>query len=182
MFLFFAFAEVATIVGVVGTSGAVRVALTSFVIAFPTLVAAAFFLLLFFRAPVIYAPSDPRSAEDAAKFMAASRETFAQVTASTSDARAKVKQIEVHGNPDQFKLLFKAQSPTWMKSTKAMQVLGGCVVQVTSEHAVAGGGVNAAEALVFVPGVVVKGSGSKEEGSFLAPADEVTDPGRASGA
>ena len=53
-----------------------------------------------------------------------------------SDARVNVKDIRVVGNVDMFRLLCKASSDTegWMKSTKACEVPGGCVVQVTTQQ------------------------------------------------
>ena len=67
-----------------------------------------------------------------------------------SGARKNVKDIQIFGNGDQFKLLSKASSANegWMKSTKAMEVPGGCVVQVTTQQ-----GEHVAEAVCFVPGV-----------------------------
>ena len=51
-----------------------------------------------------------------------------------------------------FTLLCKASSKSqgWMKSAKAMQVPNGCVVQVTTQQ-----GDNVAEALTYVPGVMI---------------------------
>ncbi len=72
---------------------------------------------------------------------------------SVEDAQAgKVPDIKVIGDGNQFQLLSKASSKgqQWMKSTKAMEVPGGCVVQVTTQH-----GKSIAEALTYVPGVVV---------------------------
>ena len=74
-----------------------------------------------------------------------------------SGARQNVKDILVVGNGDMFRLLCKASSQAegWMKSTKAMEVPGGCVVQVTT-HQRNHDGTNAiAEALTFVPGVKI---------------------------
>ena len=75
-----------------------------------------------------------------------------------SDARQNVKDIQVVGNPDLFRLLFKASSQAegWMKSTKAMVVPGGCVVQVTTQQRNPDGSYAVAEALTFVPGVTVE--------------------------
>lgn len=72
----------------------------------------------------------------------------------TADAKAKTSDVKVTGNPDIWELLCKASSKSggWMKSTKAMTVPGGCVVQVTTQQ-----GDNVAEALCFVPGVRVLG-------------------------
>lgn len=71
---------------------------------------------------------------------------------SVEDAKAKVSDIQVVGNGDTFALLCKASSKSqgWMKSAKAMEVPGGCVVQVTTQQ-----GGNVAEALAFVPGVKI---------------------------
>lgn len=72
---------------------------------------------------------------------------------SVDDAKSgKVNDIVVVGNGDMFKLLCKASSKSqgWMKSCKAMEVPGGCVVQVTTQQ-----GNNVAEALTFVPGAIV---------------------------
>jgi len=66
-------------------------------------------------------------------------------------ARSNVADIVIFGE-DQFKLLSKASSKAegWMKSTKAMATPVGCVVQVTTQQ-----GDNVAEAVTFVPGVVI---------------------------
>lgn len=74
-----------------------------------------------------------------------------------SGARQNVKDIKVVGNGDMFKLLCKASSEKegWMKSTKAMEVPGGCVVQVTTQQRGIDGTYAVAEALTFVPGVCV---------------------------
>lgn len=42
-----------------------------------------------------------------------------------------------------------------MKSTKAMQVPGGCVVQVTTQQKNPDGSYSVAEALTYVPGVKI---------------------------
>lgn len=71
---------------------------------------------------------------------------------SIEDAATKVSDIKVVGNGNMFQLLCKASSKDqgWMKSTKAMEVPGGCVVQSSTQQ-----GDNVAEALVFVPGVKI---------------------------
>jgi hypothetical protein len=69
-----------------------------------------------------------------------------------------LEQPKLTGNPDQFQLLFKFQSNSEgiMKSTKAMQVSGGCIVQVTTERWIPPDGPWAvAEALTFVPNMTV---------------------------
>lgn len=74
-----------------------------------------------------------------------------------SGARQNVKDIQVVGDGDMFALLYKASSQNegWMKSTKAMEVPGGCVVQVTTQQRNADGSYAVAEALTFVPGVKI---------------------------
>jgi len=74
-----------------------------------------------------------------------------------SGARQNVPDIRVVGNGDAFALLCKASSQKegWMKSTKAMQVPGGCVVQVTTQQKNPDGSYAVAEAVTFVPAVRV---------------------------
>jgi hypothetical protein len=75
-----------------------------------------------------------------------------------SGARENVSDIQVVGDGDMFQLLCKASSEEegWMKSTKAMQVPGGCVVQVTTQQRNADGSYAVAEALTFVPEVAIR--------------------------
>lgn len=64
-------------------------------------------------------------------------------------AKKNVPDIVFFGNGDTFELICKASSKNekWMKSTKAMEIVGvGCVVQVTTQQ-----GDNVSEALTFVP-------------------------------
>lgn len=74
-----------------------------------------------------------------------------------SGARKNVPDIKVVGNGDMFALLCKASSERegWMKSTKAMETIGGCVVQVTTQQRNVDGSYAVAEALTFVPGVMI---------------------------
>ena len=74
-----------------------------------------------------------------------------------SGARTNVKDIRIVGNGDMFRLLCKASSQNegWMKSTKAMQVEHGCLVQVTTQQRNADGSYAVAEALTYVPGVQI---------------------------
>ena len=74
-----------------------------------------------------------------------------------SGARKNVKDIQVVGNGDMFRLLCKASSQNegWMKSTKACEISGGCIVQVTTQQRNADGSYAVAEALSFVPGVKI---------------------------
>lgn len=67
---------------------------------------------------------------------------------SSADFPAKVADVEVFGNPDRWKLVCKASSKSqgWMKSTKAMGLPGGVLVQVSTQQ-----GDHVAEALCFIP-------------------------------
>jgi len=72
-------------------------------------------------------------------------------------AKVNVPDIKVVGNGDMFQLLCKASSEKegWMKSTKAMEAGKGCVVQVTTQQKNPDGSYSVAEALTYVPGVVI---------------------------
>ena len=74
-----------------------------------------------------------------------------------SGSRKNVKDIRIVGNVDSFRLLFKASSEDegWMKSTKAMDVGHGCVVQVTTQQRNIDGNYVIAESVCFVPGVSI---------------------------
>jgi len=68
-------------------------------------------------------------------------------------AKDNISDLKVYGDGDTFKLLCKASSEKegWMKSTKVMNVYGGCVVQVTTQQRNPDGTYAVAEALTFVP-------------------------------
>ena len=87
-----------------------------------------------------------------------------------SGARQNVKDIKVVGNGDMFQLLCKASSQAegWMKSTKAMQTVTGCLVQVTTQQRNPDGSYAIAEALTFAPGVQIVPD--ENNGRRLAPA------------
>ena len=74
---------------------------------------------------------------------------------TVSSALRNVVDLVVVGDGDMFQLLCKAFSREegWMKSTKAMEIPGGCIVQVTTQQRNPGGSYAVAEALTFVPGV-----------------------------
>ncbi len=74
-----------------------------------------------------------------------------------SGTRKNVPDVQIVGDGDLFQLLCKASSQKegWMKSTKAMQVPGGCVVQVTTQQKNMDHSYSVAEALTFVAGVKV---------------------------
>lgn len=69
-----------------------------------------------------------------------------------SGAKDNVSDIRFYGDGDTFKCISKAwgKNERWMKSTKAMNIPGGIVVQVSTQQ-----GENVAEAVCFVPGVQV---------------------------
>lgn len=72
---------------------------------------------------------------------------------NTEDAKAKINDLVITGDPDTWVLICKASSKSqgWMKSTKAMEVFGaGVVIQVTNENKT-----GVAEALTFIPGVKI---------------------------
>ncbi len=76
---------------------------------------------------------------------------------NVSEAHKNVNDLKIVGNGDAFQLLFKASSQEegWMKSTKAMEVVGGCIVQVTTQQRNPDGSYAVAEALTFVPDVMI---------------------------
>jgi hypothetical protein len=88
---------------------------------------------------------------------------------------ADLDEVKTVGNPDRFQLLIKAKGISegnlFKKSTKAMQVPNGCIVQVTTERQNPDGSWSIAEALTFVPGK----SAIKDDvgnGKFIAESDE----------
>ena len=86
------------------------------------------------------------------KIASMGREEKALGNTDANGTKKNVSDVVFFGNGDMFKLLCKASSVKqgWMKSTKAMEVSGGCVVQVTTQQ-----GVNVSEAVTFVPNVVI---------------------------
>lgn len=80
------------------------------------------------------------------------------LTIKQKEINNKSSDIKFFGDGDTFKLISKASSKSqgWMKATKAMQVDGGCVVQVTTHHKNPDGSHAIAEALTFVPNVIIE--------------------------
>lgn len=72
---------------------------------------------------------------------------------NTSDIKNTIKDLKIIGNPDLWKLLCKVSSEqeNFMKSTKVMNVPGGCIIQVSTNE-----NNNIAEALTFIPHVQYK--------------------------
>lgn len=87
-----------------------------------------------------------------------------------TNALENVPDIKFFGDGDMFRVLCKAFSENegWMKSTKAMEVPGGCVVQVTTQQKNPDCSYSIAEAITFVPGVKI--SADKNNGNKLVPA------------
>jgi len=86
---------------------------------------------------------------------------------TASQAKDNVSDLIIWGDGDMFKLICKASSEEegWMKSTKAMEIVGvGCVVQVTTQQAnflmafdpIPTGTYSVAEAVTFVAGVKIR--------------------------
>jgi hypothetical protein len=161
--LFLSFTEITLGVVATKTAGGIQVALAAFVICFPVLVAILFFRVLW-RKPYVFYPPDAYANLNVAEYVDAMKDAPAPATAKTSDLKGS---ISVFGNPDRFELLFKASGETWSRSTKAMAVPGGCLVQVSTKFLGMNGAWDLAEAISFVPGVsiVQEPSGT---GRFLA--------------
>lgn len=149
--LFLSLTEMVLGVATTQTSGSVQVALVVFVIAFPLLVAGAFFSLLWLKPWSFYPPSEYHNV-DVQKYVEALRGEPVQIVKQTEDVRGP---LEVFGYPDRLKLLFKAAGETWVRSTKAMDVGRGCVVQVSTQFLTPQGVWNLAEAVTYVPGATI---------------------------
>lgn len=149
--LFVTLTEITLSIAVARTQGGVQVALTWFVIVFPVFVAASFFAILWTKPWVFYSPKE-YGRTDASAFIQALRGPPKVAVTETDDLGASVATF---GDPDRFQLLFKANGKTWEKSTKAMELPGGCLVQVSTDELNPDGSRSVGEALTFVPGVRV---------------------------
>jgi hypothetical protein len=87
----------------------------------------------------------------------------------TEDIPAQDDDLKKHGNPDQLRLMFKVQSETWVKSTKAMNVPGGCLVQMSTDRKQRNGSWVSAETSTFLPNAHVV---PDENGNFTIRAVE----------
>ena len=74
-----------------------------------------------------------------------------------NETSKNVPDVVVYGDGDAWQLICKASSEKegWMKSTKAMDLDGGCLVQVTTQQRNPDGSYAIAEAVTFVPDVAV---------------------------
>ena len=70
-------------------------------------------------------------------------------------AESKLNE-KIYGNPDHFITLFKVVTNDLKKSTKAMELGHGCIVQVTTEKRSAIGEWNVAETITFVPNSTIE--------------------------
>ena len=71
---------------------------------------------------------------------------------NNEDAKNKISDIEIIGD-DLWQVLCKASSKDqgWMKSTKAMDITNGCLIQVTTQQVNPDGSYSLAEAITFIP-------------------------------
>lgn len=70
-------------------------------------------------------------------------------------AKANISDLVIYGDTDTFKLLCKASSEDqgFSKSTKVCNVVGGCIIQVSTMQRNDDGSYSVAEALTYVPGM-----------------------------
>lgn len=81
--------------------------------------------------------------------------------------KKNVSDVEFFGNGDEFELICKASSEQqgWMKSTKGMQIgESGVLVQVSTQQRNPDGSYSVAEALTFIPDVILVNSNRDEYG------------------
>jgi hypothetical protein len=160
--IFVSLTETVLGVAVSKTTGGPQIALVSFVMIFPLLIAGAFFACLWARPWVFYSPSE-YGRIDVQKYVEALRAGPGRLVRETKDVEGP---LQVIGEPDRLKLLFKAGAATWVRSTKAMEVGRGCVVQVSTKFLTAAGDWNVAEAVTYVPDAkIAEGAAG---GRFLA--------------
>jgi hypothetical protein len=149
--LFVSLTEVTLGIAATQTSGGTQHALVIFVLVFPILIAGAFFTFLWHRPWVFYSPSEYGNV-DVRGFVEAIKGVSGPIVQETKDVQGPV---DIVGNPDRLKLLFKAAGKTWVRSTKAMEVGDGCVVQVSTKFLTPQGAWNLAEAVTYVPGAEI---------------------------
>ena len=105
-----------------------------------------------------------------------SEKTLTNTTAK--GATEQVSDIEFWGDGDAFKLISKASSQNegWMKSTKAMDVGHGVVLQVTTQQRNPDGSYSLAEAVTFIPDVTILDLKQEDEvvARFIKPNKEAT--------
>ena len=84
------------------------------------------------------------------------------INTNIKDAKKNVSDIQVFSNGDLFQLVLKASSRSegWMKSTKAMNLPTGCVIQVSTQQENPDGSYVLAEAITFVENINYNSSDS----------------------
>ena len=148
------------------TTGAIQITLTVFVVLFPVLIATGFFAVLWWKPYVFYPPSEYGRHVNVEQYVQAMSSAANPLVKETKDVQDEY--VETYGNPDRLTLLFKVKSSTWIRSTKAMEVYGGCVVQFSTKSLMSDGSWTLAEAATYVPGVAIQDE-PEGEGRFLAP-------------
>lgn len=169
--LFVSLSEATLGVAVTQTTGSIQVTLTIFVVLFPVLIAAGFFAVLWQKPYAFYPPSEYGGHVNVEQYIQAMRGVAGPIVKETKDVQDE--GLETFGNPDRLTLLFKVKSSTWIRSTKAMQAYGGCVVQFSTKSLMPDGSWNIAEAATYVPGVTIQNE-PEGEGKFLAPLNNDT--------
>ena len=168
--LFLSLTEVIAGIAATQTTGNLQTALVCFVIIFPFLVAGMFFYMLYHRPENLYAPSEYPNVD----VLQAFRGEPISIVRETKDVQG---DVEIAGDPDRLKLLFKADGGTWVRSTKAMDVGPGCVVQMSTQFLTPQGW-NAAEALTYVPDTMIVGE-EEGDGHYLVHKHHQTEDGDA---
>jgi hypothetical protein len=93
--LFLSLTEIVIGVGVIQTSGMVQIMLAGFVIAFDSLIALAFFVILWFRNAVLYPPSEYGPEVNPAEFVAAMQSTGLRPQEQVSVVAASALSFQV---------------------------------------------------------------------------------------
>lgn len=137
------------------TTDNIQIALTSFAIIFPIIIAIAFFMILWSRPYMFYPPSEFGSDIDVATYVSALTAAPKNIVKETKDV-SDTEGFQKYGNPDNFVLLFKARTNIWARSTKAMDVGNGCIVQVSTKYLSLSGAWEISEAVTYVPNVEIK--------------------------
>ena len=172
--LFLSLTEVISGIAATQTTGNLQVALVWFVIIFPFLVACMFFVLLWFRPWTFYPPSEYANV-DVQRYVKALRGEPIPIVKETKDVQG---DVEIAGDPDRLKLLFKVDGGNWVRSTKAMDVGPGCVVQISTKFLTPQGAWNVAEALTYVPDTAIIGE-EEGDGHYLVHKHQQTGDGNA---
>lgn len=169
--LFVSLSEATLGAAVTQTAGLIQVTLTIFVVLFPVLIAAGFFAVLWRKPYAFYPPSEYGEHVNVEQYIQAMSGIADPIVKETKDVQDE--GLETFGNPDRLTLLFKVKSSTWIRSTKAMQAYGGCIVQFSTKSLTPDGSWNIAEAATYVPGVTIQNE-PEGEGKFLAPLNNDT--------